>query len=66
MLEAITKAGYTPGDADRHRARSGGQRVLRRDKKKYVFKKSDKSERSSDQMVKFWEEWVQPISDHFD
>ena len=29
VLEAITKAGYKPGDADRHRARSGGQRVLR-------------------------------------
>ena len=30
VLEAITKAGYKPGDADRHRARSGRQRVLRR------------------------------------
>ena len=29
VLEAITKAGYKPGDADRHRARSRRQRVLR-------------------------------------
>ncbi|HEY3875553.1 MAG TPA: phosphopyruvate hydratase, partial [Candidatus Kapabacteria bacterium] len=28
------------------------------DKKKYVFKKSDKSERTSEQMVAFWENWV--------
>jgi enolase len=26
--------------------------------KKYIFKKSDKSQRSSEEMVKFWEEWV--------
>jgi enolase len=25
---------------------------------KYIFKKSDKSSRNSEQMVKFWEEWV--------
>ena len=29
VLEAITQAGYTAGRSDRHRARPGGQRVLR-------------------------------------
>ena len=29
------------------------------EKKKYVFKKSDKSERTSEQMVEFWADWVQ-------
>ena len=27
-------------------------------KKKYIFTKSDKSERTPEQMAKFWEEWV--------
>ena len=31
---------------------------MTRDKKKYVFKKSDKSERTSEQMVEFWDNWV--------
>ena len=29
-----------------------------KDKKKYVFKKSDKSEKTSEQMVEFWSNWV--------
>ncbi len=29
-----------------------------KDKKKYVFKKSDKSEKTSEQMVEFWSKWV--------
>ena len=31
---------------------------------KYVFKKSDKSERTSEQMVEFWANWVQQVSGH--
>ena len=37
VLEAITKAGYKPGDANRHRARSGGQRVLRQGERQVRF-----------------------------
>ncbi len=44
--------------ADRHRARSRRKRILRRASKKYVFKKSDKSARTSEQMVAFWADWV--------
>jgi enolase len=29
-----------------------------KDKKKYVFKKSDKSERTAEQMVEYWSEWI--------
>jgi enolase len=56
VLEAITQAGYKPGEnigicldpASSEFYKDG----------KYVFKKSDKSERSSEQMVEFWTNWV--------
>ena len=46
VLEAITQGRLQARRADRHRARSRRQRILRQDGK-YVFKKSDKSERTS-------------------
>jgi enolase len=56
VLEAISQAGYQPGaqigiclDPASSEFYKGG---------KYVFKKSDKSERSSEQMVEFWANWV--------
>src|SRR5436190_24385411 len=56
VLEAITQAGYAPGeqigiclDPASSEFYKGG---------KYVFKKSDKSERTSEQMVEFWADWV--------
>ena len=58
VLEAIQLAGLHAWRSDRHRARSGCQRILRQSKKKYVFKKSDKSERTSQQMVEFYANWV--------
>jgi enolase len=45
VLEAITQGRLQARRADRHRARSGGERVLSKNGK-YVFKKSDKSERT--------------------
>ena len=56
VLEAITQAGYKPGEnigicldpASSEFYKDG----------KYVFKKSDKSERSSEKMVEFWANWV--------
>jgi enolase len=56
LLEGITQAGYKPGEnvgicidpASSEFYQDG----------KYVFKKSDKSERTSDQMVEFWADWV--------
>jgi len=55
-LEAITQAGYKPGenvgiclDPASSEFFKGG---------KYVFKNSDKSERTSEQMVEFWANWV--------
>ena len=56
LLEAIHAAGYKPGndialalDPATSEFFSGG---------KYVFKKSDKSARTSDRMVAFWADWV--------
>jgi enolase len=58
VLEAITLAGYAPGDQIGIALDPAASEFYDQDKKKYVFKKSDKSERTSDQMVKFWAEWV--------
>ncbi len=56
VLEAITQAGYRPGE-DAGIALDPAASEFFEDGK-YVFKKSDKSRRDSAQMVKFWEDWV--------
>ena len=58
VLEAITQAGYTPGDQIGIALDPAASEFYDAEKKKYVFKKSDKSERASDQMVQFWADWV--------
>jgi enolase len=58
VLEAITAAGYKPGEQISIALDPAASEFYDRDKKKYVFKKSDKSERTSDQMVEFWDSWV--------
>ena len=58
VLEAITQAGYAPGGQIGIALDPAASEFYVADKKKYVFKKSDKSERTSDQMVQFWAEWV--------
>jgi enolase len=58
ILEAITQAGYRP-DIDIGLALDpAASEFYDSNKGKYVFKKSDKSERSSEQMVEFWSNWV--------
>jgi enolase len=56
LLEGITQAGYKPGeqvgiciDPAASEFYQGG---------KYVFKKSDNSQRTSEKMVDFWADWV--------
>jgi enolase len=56
VLEAITKAGYKPGD-EIAIALDPAVSELYQDGK-YVFKKSDKTAKSSEEMVKFWAKWV--------
>ncbi len=58
ILEAITKANYKPGEQVYICLDPASSEYYDTAKKKYVFAKSDKSEKSSDQMVKFWENWV--------
>jgi enolase len=58
VLEAIGKAGFKPGEQVGIALDPAASEFYDKDKTKYVFKKSDKSERTSEQMVKFWSEWV--------
>src|SRR5579863_3562716 len=58
VLEAITKAGYTPGEDVGIALDPAASEFYDLSKKKYVFKKSDKSARSSEQMAGFWADWV--------
>ena len=58
VLEAITQAGYKPGEQIAIALDPAASEFYDKDKKKYVFKKSDKSEHSSAEMVKFWADWV--------
>jgi enolase len=55
VLEAIVKAGYKPGTQIGIALDPASSEFF--SKGKYIFKKSDKSERSSEQMVEFWSDW---------
>ena len=58
VLEAITQAGYKPGAQIAIALDPAASDFYDKDKKKYVFKKSDKSDHSSEEMVKFWSGWA--------
>jgi enolase len=58
VLEAITAAGYKPGEQISIALDPASSEFYDRASRKYVFKKSDKSERTSEQMAAFWENWV--------
>jgi enolase len=58
VLEAITQAGYNPGEQIAVALDPAASEFYDKDKKKYVFKKSDKSEHSGEDMVKFWADWA--------
>ena len=61
VLEAITQAGYKPGEQIGIALDPAASEFYSRTDK-YVFKKSDKSERTSEQMVEFWAELASPVS----
>jgi len=56
VLEAITQAGYKPGEQIGIALDPASSEFYIDGK--YVFKKSDKSQRTSEQMVEFWANWV--------
>jgi len=58
ILEAITQAGYKPGTDIGLALDPAASEFFDGEKGRYVFKKSDKSERDLNQMVEFWADWV--------
>jgi enolase len=56
VLEAITQAGYKPGEEIAIALDPAASEFFTDGK--YVFKKSDKSSKSSDDMVRFWAKWA--------
>ncbi len=58
IMEAIAKAGYKASKQISLALDCAASEFYDKKSKKYVFKKSDKSERSSEQMAEFWAGWA--------
>jgi enolase len=58
ILEAIQQAGYRAGDDIAIALDPAASEFFDKAKNKYVFKKSDKSERSPEEMVRYWADWA--------
>ena len=58
ILEAITKAGYKPGEDIYLALDVASSEMFQKESKKYQFFKSTKQEFSSEQMVDFYANWV--------
>src|SRR5436189_3573394 len=56
VLEAIAQAGYKPGEQIGICLDPAASEFYQDDR--YIFKKSDQSRRTSEQMVEFWSNWV--------
>jgi len=57
ILEAIEAAGYKPGEQIAIALDPASSEFYNKETGKYVFKKSDKRELSSEEMVHFWDNW---------
>ena len=57
ILEAIELAGFKPGEQIAIALDPAASEFYDKEKSKYVFKKSDKREFSSEEMVDFWNDW---------
>ena len=58
VLQAIQKAGYEPGEQIGIALDPAASEFFDTASGKYVFKKSDRSQRTPEEMVKFWTKWV--------
>ena len=58
VLEAIIQAGYQPGKEIAIALDPAASELFDRSQGRYVFKKSDKSSRTPEEMVRFWTKWV--------
>jgi len=56
ILEAIQQAGYKPGEQIAIALDPAASEFFKDGK--YTFKKSDKSEKTSEELVRFWSDWV--------
>jgi len=59
VLEAISNAGYKPGEHVSIALDPASSEFYDKASGKYVFKKSDKSSHSSDEMAAYWTSWVE-------
>ncbi|GAK61216.1 enolase [Candidatus Vecturithrix granuli] len=59
ILEGIQRAGYKAGEQIFIALDPAASEFYDTDKKRYVFKKSDKSEKTPEEMVEFWANWVE-------
>lgn len=58
VLEAIQQAGYIPGEDLAIALDPACSELFDRDQRRYVFLKSDRSIKTSEEMVDFWAKWV--------
>jgi enolase len=58
ILEAIEAAGYKPGEQIAIALDPASSEFYDKEKNKYVFKKGDKSELTSAEMVSFYDNWI--------
>jgi enolase len=58
ILDAIRQAGFRPGEDVALALDPAASEFFDKEKGKYVFKKSDKSVKSSQDMVRFWADWA--------
>ncbi|HKS66170.1 MAG TPA: phosphopyruvate hydratase [Candidatus Acidoferrales bacterium] len=58
ILQAIDAAGYKPGEQIAIALDPASSEFYDKASKKYIFKKSDKSARTSEEMAAFWEKWL--------
>jgi enolase len=58
ILEAIQAAGYKPGEQVAIALDPAASEFFDSASRRYVFKKSDQTEHTPDQMVEFWSDWV--------
>ena len=59
VLEAITAAGYKPGEQVRIALDPASSEFFDKSSGKYIFKKSDKSAHTSSEMAAYWTSWVE-------
>lgn len=59
ILNAVEKAGYTPGEEVLIALDPASSEFYNTEKKVYEFKWSDGSVRDADEMVKYWADWVE-------